>query len=120
MNGAELKTAHEALGVTTQFLADRIGVHISVIWKWESPTHRLTPNERAEEVLNELLADFELAADELAQYAEQPEVESIPRYLNLTEFYDASPALRDWGQLSQGLLLAEVQRRVPGVRIEYR
>lgn len=110
MNPAEFKTAHEALGLSTDFIAKRVGVHSQMIWRYESPDRATDVPPRAERVMRELLAQFDAAADRVAGECEGSR--TIPRYPNLDDFYAAVPELTGWGMAAQGMLIAEVQRRL--------
>lgn len=119
MRPATFKTARESMGLTGAFVAERIGVTVGRIWSYESPDRTLDVPAHAAEVMTNLLLDFEMAADFLAEGASAPEAESITRHTDVEAFYRAVPALDGWGEISQALLLAEVLRRVPGIPIEY-
>lgn len=118
MTPAEFKTAHEALGVSTAFLADRIGVSSGRIWEYESPNRRKPVPDHAAEIMRELVNTFDTAAERLAAEVKLGGSEFVPRYADLERFEAAVPELAGWGALTQGLLVAQVQRdlRVP---VEY-
>lgn len=110
MTPAEFKTAHECLGLSTEFIANRVGVTVGRIWAYEHPSRTADVPEKAAQVMLDLLNDFDAAADRLeAEYRE--EGEEILRHSDLAKFHAAVPELQGWPALSQGLLLAEVQRR---------
>lgn len=110
MTPAEFKTSHECLGLSTEFIASKVGVTVGRIWAYEHPSRTADVPDRAAEAMRDLLNDFECAAERLASdYREQGEV--IQRKVNLQEFYADVPELDGWPALSQGMLLAEVQRR---------
>lgn len=116
MNPAEFKTGHESLGVSTDFLTKRVGVNATTIWKYERTDRGLPVPEHAAEVMRGLLDDFESAVERTS--AEAVERGWILRHVPVEAFYEAVPELAGWGPLAQGLLLAEVQRRV-SLPIEY-
>jgi transcriptional regulator with XRE-family HTH domain len=121
MSPAELRTAHDSLGVSAKFLADRIGCHVNMVWRWESPERTSEVPSYAEDVVRDLLNDFDLAAEELANEVRRSESGAIPRYSTLEAFEAAIPALAGWGVFTIGQLTAEVARRLPATtRIEYR
>lgn len=111
MTPAEFKTAHEALGVSTAFLAERIGVSSGMVWKYESTARTAEVPDHAEDVMRGLLNDWEAASDRLTAEVRDAEDGVIVRSVDLGEFYMRVPELRGWGALAQGLLLADVQRR---------
>jgi transcriptional regulator with XRE-family HTH domain len=118
VNPAEFKTAHESLGLSTAFIAERCGVVVGRIWAYERPDRAADVPEHAAEVMRDLLNDFHASADRLEQVVKASPEGSIPRHVKLAEFEEMLPALTGWGTLSQGLLLAEVQRRLQ-TSIEY-
>lgn len=119
MTPAEFKTAHEALGLSAEFLSDRLGIHVNRIWAYEHHERRAPVPDHAAEAMRDLLNDFECAVERIASESEGPEVESLPRYVKLERFHAAVPELAGWPLLSQSLLLAEVQRRLPSLPVEY-
>lgn len=118
MTPAEFRTYHDALGVSADFVASEIGVHINMIGRYESPTRRLPVPDQAADVMRHLVTSWDAAADRLAAQCRRPGVDVIPRHVELETFYERVPELRGWGVVAQGLLLAEVQRRVQ-LGIEY-
>jgi transcriptional regulator with XRE-family HTH domain len=118
MTPAEFKTARESLGVSALFIAKRLGVTVGIVWRYESPQRLIDVPERAADLMRDLLVDFELSADFMAEHVKDSEHGAIPRHVDIAEFEAVVPALVGWGQLTQGLLLAEVQRRLR-TAIEY-
>lgn len=118
MTPAEFKTAHESLGVSTAFLSERIGVVATRIWAYESPGRTIPVPKRASDVMRDLLVDFDAAANEIEEAVRITNEGFIPRHVELAAFELWLPMLAGWGRLSQGLVIAEVQRRLQ-VSIEY-
>ena len=116
MTPADYKTAHEALGLTTAFLAERTGVVVGRIWAYEHHDRTRMVPPPASKVMRELMACWDAAADRLAREARPGEF--IPRQTTPEAFYAAVPELDGWPMEAQGPLLAEVQRRVQ-LPIEY-
>lgn len=104
--------AHQSLGLSTAFIAEKVGVVVGRIWDYESTDRAADIPDRAEQVMNELLAQFDGAADELTVKCRRAEVEFIPLYTTPERFDAEVPMLAGWGMLAQGMLAAEVQRRV--------
>lgn len=119
MTPAEFKTAHESLGLSTAFIAERCGVVVGRIWAYEHPERTAPVPEHAAAVMRDLLVDFDASAEQLHGIVVSGEYEVIPRHVNLSAFETMLPAMTGWGTLSQGLLLAEVQRRLLQTSIEY-
>lgn len=111
MNAAELRTAHDALGVSTEFLAERIGCSSQMVWRYESPKRAADIPERVAEVVRDLLNDQECAIERITEEVMR-DGGDIPRYTELAAFYDAVPEMDGWGANAQGLLIVEVQRRL--------
>lgn len=116
MNPAELKTHHQALGVSTEFLAERIGCHVNLIWRWEHPSRTIPIAPHAEAAVRQLLNDREAALERLT--VELRDWGSLPRYADLADFDAAVPEMAGWGDAAQGLMLAELQARLQAP-IEY-
>ena len=111
MTPAELRTAHDSLGISTELLAERAGYSVQMIWRYESPSRTEPVPERVEEAVRDMLNDFTVATERIA--AEVIESgEAIPRYTS-TEAADAAvPELAGWGARSHGLLVAAVLREI--------
>ena len=112
MTPAELRTAHDALGVSTELIAARVDCHVNMIWRYESPARTAPIPEHVADAMRDLLTDFDLAAERLAIEVRASESGVIPRYADLAAFYAAVPSMDGWGERSQGLLVSEVQRRI--------
>lgn len=112
MSPADLRTAHDALGVSTEFLADRLGISSQQVWRYESPKRAADIPERVAEVIRDLLNDQECAAERIAAELAGSDDEPIPRYLSMDDFDMAVPEMCGWGPDAQGLLIVEVQRRL--------
>lgn len=109
MTPAELRTAHDALGVSTDFLADRLGISAQQVWRYESPKRKADIPERVAEVIRDLLNDQECAIERIASELAESD-EPIPRYVSMDDFDMAVPEMAGWGPNAQGLLIVEVQR----------
>lgn len=112
MTPAELKTAHESLGMSTANLAERMGVSSGRVWVYEAATRTLDVPEHAAAVVLDLLNDREATAEYLADVIADSELGYIPRHRDLAEFERWAPAMRGWGVLAQGMLIADLQRRL--------
>lgn len=111
MSPAELRTAHDALGVSTDFLAERLGISTQQVWRYESPKRTADVPERVAEVVRDLLNDQECAVERLAAELAGTD-DPIPRYVLMEDFDMAVPEMAGWGASAQGLLIVEVQRRL--------
>lgn len=110
MTPAELKVAHEMLGVSTAFLALRTGKSSRMIWHYESPGS-VVPDDVAQVVI-ELVNDRDEAANALEAHLRATGADVIERHKDLAVFERLTPQMAGWGESAQGLLLAEVQRRM--------
>lgn len=117
MTPAEFKTAHDALGLSGEFIAGRIGVHPNMVGRYEHPDRKGEVLEGPTRVMRELLAAWESSVDTLAAQAKARG--HIVRRIEIEEFYRDAPEMYGWGATAQGLVLAEVQRRLQ-LSIEYR
>jgi transcriptional regulator with XRE-family HTH domain len=108
---AELRTAHDALGVSTEFLAERLGISSQQVWRYENPKRTADIPERVAEVVRDLLNDQECAVERITSELAASD-DPIPRYVSMDDFDMAVPELRGWGPNAQGLLIVEVQRRL--------
>lgn len=118
MSPAELRTAHDALGVSTELIAERIGCHVNMIWRYEHPDRQRPVPLKVEEAVRDMLNDFDVAAERIAAEVEVRGEGFVPRYTSAAVFDQAVPELAGWGERSQGLLVAEVQRRLQ-LPVEY-
>ncbi len=109
MTPAELKVAHESLGVSTAFLAERTGKSSRMIWHYERPGG-VVPDDVAGVVID-LVNTRDEVADRLVQGIAFMQGDVIVRE-QLERFEAANPEMAGWGQTAYGLLLAEVQRRM--------
>lgn len=109
MTPAELRTTHDALGCPASVIADRAGVHVNNVGRYEHQDRRREVPEATQEAVRALREDFENAVRDLLAVAW--EVGYIPRHRDLVEFYEVCPTVRDWGRTTQGLVCAEAQRR---------
>lgn len=119
MTPAELRTAHDAIGVSTEFIAAAIGCHVNMIWRYESPKRGQAVPDKVAEVVRDLVTEFDAAADRLVELAKASEDGALPRFAEIEDFYAAIPSMDGWGERTQGLLVAEAQRRHL-TAIEYR
>lgn len=107
---AEFKTRREALGLTPDFIAKRLGCHANIIWRIESPTRpgsKVSPEAAA--LLDQLAADFDMTAEAIAMNAQAGGV--ILRTGGRDALARTTPDMADWPERSYGLLIAEAQRR---------
>lgn len=112
MTPAEFKTAHEALGLTTEYIAKRIGVSVGRVWAYEHPARTAPVPEHAAEVMRDLVIDAERAVESVILRMQGSGTDVIERHIDPAQFFGHHPGLTGWGGLAQGLILAEVQRRV--------
>lgn len=108
MTPAELRTAHDALGLTADFLAERAGLHVNMIWRYEHTSRKGDVPVDVAITVRALSVEMDAAADRLAD--ELAEEEELPRYVAAEDYWMAVPELDGWPRESQGILLAEVQR----------
>lgn len=119
MTPAELRTAWDALGVSAQFVAERAGVGVSLVWRHAAVDRGELPvTDRIGDAVRDMLNDWDAAADRLTTELRDTDADSISRHVELDAFYAYAPELRGWGVKAQGLLLAEIQRRLQ-LPIEY-
>lgn len=111
MSPAELRTARDSLGISAEFLAERIGVHINSVWRYEHPNRQADIPEHAAEVVRDMLNDFDCAAERVAAEVEADPDGSIPRMVTTEDQEEHTPELKAWGPNAYGHLIAEVQRR---------
>ena len=109
MTKAHFKTLRESLGLTPKFLAAKVGCHDNMIWRMESPVHKMQPTEAAVKQLQAHAVDFDMAADRIAAAARKRG--HIERPATVAGFEAMVPELAGWPDRSHGLFLAEVQRR---------
>lgn len=114
---AEFKTRREALGLTPDFIAKRLGCHANIIWRIESPTRpgtKVSPEAAA--LLDRLAGEFDMTAESMAMSADAAGV--IARVGARDALAQTVPDMAEWPERSYGLLIAEVQRRT-NLPIEY-
>lgn len=121
MTPAELKTTHDALGLSAEFIAARAGVHVNNVWRAESPSRTTDVPASIAETMRDLANDYALAHSRL--WEELAHEDELPRYADAEDFWMAVPELRGWPRESQGILLSSVadamERSGPRPRITY-
>lgn len=116
MTKAALRTTREALGLTTDIIAEKAGRHRNIIVRAESPSYTATVSPQVERAVRELAADFDAAADRIAKLARKDGL--LERPADRAGFDLLVPELADWPDRSVGLFMAEVLRR-SGTDISY-
>lgn len=121
LTSADVKTALEALGLTHDWLALAAGISPARLYVLVNPDRTDWVPESLATAVREAQVAFDAAADRLAtEYLDNPEREYLLRWRAVDQFWAATPELVGWPFQSQGLLLAEVQRRIDtAVRIEW-
>lgn len=121
MNAAELKTTIDALGVTHAQVSGQAGCSEAYLYRQVRTDHPGEVPDYLAAAARKLERRFEQAADRLAnEYLENAEAECLPRYTTLRAWNRAVPEIKGWPLSAQGLLLAEVRRRLDRpVRIEW-
>lgn len=104
MSPAEFKTAHESLGVSTAFLAERIGVSSGRIWAYEATDRTLPVPDHAAAIMRQLVREFEEVAAGIARDGKLAGL--IERQADLAAFESTWPTMAGWGPLAQGLAIA--------------
>lgn len=116
MTPAELRTAHDSLGVSSPFLAKRAGVHVNMLWRYESPERTTSVSAAVEDAVRDMLNDREAAVERIVQEAEGWAY--LPRFADDAAADREVPELAGWGATAHGLLYAEVQART-GLEIRW-
>ena len=111
MSPGELRTAHDSLGVSAEFIAAKVGCHVNMIWRYENPRRTADVPEHVAEVVRDMLNDFECAAERIAAEVENDGDGSIPRMVTEEDREEHAPEIKGYGPTAYGLLIAEVQRR---------
>lgn len=121
MTPAELKTTLEAIGCTRAQVYERAGISMQRLYDFTSPSRTAEVPAYVADAAHELEAAFSAAADRLAtEYLSDPEAECLLRYTSEVDYWATTPELDGWPLSSQGLLLAEVRRRLDQpARIEW-
>jgi len=118
MTPADFKTAHEYLGLTTDYLAKRIGVSIGRIWAYEHPERTAHVPDHAAAVIDDLLLARQHAAQKLASWCIMAGYAAIPRYRDQIELEQLVDGIDGWGPLAQGLIIADAQH-ITGLPVEW-
>lgn len=111
MSPAELRTAHDSLGVSAEFIAARVGCHVNMIWRYENPNRKADVPDHVADAVRDMLNDFECAAERIAAEVEDDADGSIPRMVTEEDREEHAPEVKGYGLATYGLLIAEVQRR---------
>lgn len=111
MSPGELRTAHDSLGVSAEFIAAKVGCHVNMIWRYETPRRVADVPDNVAEVVRDMLNDFDCAAERIATEVELDPDGSIPRMVTQEDRDEHAPEIKGYGPTSYGLLIAEVQRR---------
>lgn len=111
MTPGELRTAHDALGVSAEFIAAKVGCHVNMIWRYEAPQRAGDVPDHVAEAVRDMLNDFECAAERIAAEVEASEDGAIPRMWTEEDRDEHAPEIAGYGPAAYGLLIAEVQRR---------
>jgi hypothetical protein len=113
MTPAELKTTMEAIGVNRSQVYEAAGIVMQHIYVLTSPKRTLDVPGYVADVVRDLERRFDAAADRLAtDHLSSPEAEALHWHTTAEGFRDAVPELDGWPLSAQGLLLAEVRRRI--------
>lgn len=104
MTPAELRTAHDALGCPAAVIAERAGVHVNNVGRYEHMSRKRDVPEATAQAIATLQEDFGAAVVLLADAAD--ELGFVPRHRDLEEFYEMCPTVRGWGRTTQGLVCA--------------
>lgn len=116
MSAAEFRTAHDALGVSAAFLADRMGIHEQNVWRYEATDRVLPVPEHASATMRQLVTEFEHVAQEIAKTSRKGGV--IERHTDLTEFESTWPTMAGWGPRAQGLVISRASE-IAQLGVEY-
>ena len=111
MTPPDLRTAHDALGVSAETIAAIVGCHVNMIWRYESPSRTADVPDHVADAVRDMLNDFECAAERIAAEVAESEDGTIPRATTAQGRDDHAPEIAGWGAAAYGLLIAEVQRR---------
>lgn len=109
LSSAELKVAHESLGVSTAFLAERTGKSSRMIWHYER-RGGVVPDDVARVVID-LVNTRDETVESIISWLVAYDADVIER-TSLEQFEHDRPAMAGWGEQAYGLVLAEVQRRL--------
>lgn len=112
MRPAEFRAGHVAIGASTAAIAERAGVHSNTVWRWEDEGREADVPERAQEVMREMLAAFDSAADRLAEEAVNSGQGYVPWHTDADTFARMFPELAGWGGTTQQQLVVAVQQRL--------
>lgn len=118
MRPAEMKAARESLGLITPYIAQCIGVHLQMIFRYESPNRKADVPEHVAQVVRSKLAARASAVERLTAVIRASDAaEPIPRHTDLAAFYAWAPEMDGWGSTAQSILLHELHEAT-GRRIE--
>ena len=120
MTDAEFLTMREALAVPAQWMADALGVSLRSVQFWE--VGRSAVPDRAGELLANIDAAIEKTADALLDQARRSGADSfaLVRYRNDADLAANYPALAEYPNKVQGVMLARVARALAGEGIQPR
>ena len=118
MTDAEFLTMREALAVPAQWMADALGVSLRSVQFWE--VGRSAVPDRAAELLASIDAAIELAAGVLLDQARRSGASSfeLVRYRSDGDLADNYPALAEYPNKVQGVMLARVARALASEGIQ--
>lgn len=115
---AEFRALREMVGVTQQSLADRLGVKILSVKRWELPNRPQQAPDRAWELLYSLLAVQTKQIEEATR--EPEEVVSLPYWMgsaDFEEYADEDEPAQTWTEANATQRAIAIQLGMAGVAV---
>ena len=112
MSPAELKTKREALGLSQQWLANRVGVRIRTIQRWEAGD-QTPPNDVQDEILKvEMLKKNEVSRILVKARTQKETPTLLFRYKTEEELWIHSPTFHSLPVTTYALVVLEAKKRI--------
>lgn len=116
MTAAELKTLREALGLTTQWLADQAGVGLRTAQYWENGGRMAVPDDVAaliygiDDQLDAVVYEAIAHAEAISSKKRTPEKVVLVRYRKDEDFWSFRPDMRPLPKTTHATLLFRIWR----------
>lgn len=119
MNGAELKTIRESLGISAQWLANQSGVKLRSVQYWESGRSPVPDDvsgmvTRIDQMLDESVNRY---IDHVQSMPSPPKMIALVRYRNDSDLWSFRTDMKPLPATCHGALLARLIKRLGGAKI---
>ncbi|MDH5217470.1 MAG: DUF1870 family protein [Gammaproteobacteria bacterium] len=118
LNAAELKTIRESLGLTSQWLADQVGVRLRTVQYWESGRNSVPQD--VEELLQNIDASINQSVSETLKLVSEKEANDLVliRYKNDEDLWHYRPDMKPLPATCHASMLSRILLKLKEKNIE--